>query len=153
MRKFLAICLAAAISFTSLSSTNVFATSASRSVTAFNGKLTSNVWIQSIADMDGTGEFQVSAYYSGTNPSRANWIRTAWQFYVTGIGAGVSFSGISANISGSGSSPSGSWTNYNNYTASFRGRAAATGLAIYVGLTNTATMYALGKTYSTLAKV
>lgn len=129
--------------------TPVSASTDSASVSAFNGNLTSNVWIQSIADVNGTGDFQVSAYYSGTDPYNADWISTSWSFY--SIGGSVSWNG--AGISGSGTSTGSSWTNYNAYSASFRGRVAGNGLALYVGCNNTATMFARGVTYSTLAKV
>ncbi|WP_160670020.1 hypothetical protein [Clostridium sp. C8-1-8] len=141
--------LFSAVLLASFCSVPAFATSNSQSVSAFNGKLTSNVWIQSIADVNGTGDFQVSAHYSGTNPYNADWIKTSWNFY--SIGGSVSWNG--AGISGDGTSTGSSWTNYNSSDASFRGRVAGNGLCLYVGCNNTATMFARGVTYSTLAKV
>ncbi|GAB6170519.1 hypothetical protein JCM1393_29790 [Clostridium carnis] len=148
MKKIATILLSLAL-ITGVCSVPAFATSNSQSVGAFNGKLTSNVWIQSISDFNGTGDFQVSAHYSGTDPYDAEWIRTAWNFYT--VGGSVSWNG--AGISGSGSSTGSSWTNDNASDASFRGRVAGNGLCLYVGCNNTATMFARGVTFSTLAKV
>lgn len=143
------IALLTTLFVTGICSVPAFATSDSASTNAFNGKLTSNVWIQSLSDVNGTGDFQVSAHYSGTDPYHAEWIKTSWSFY--SIGGSVSWNG--AGVSGSGSSTGSSWTNYNASDASFRGRVAGNGLCLYVGCNNTATMFARGKTYSTLAKV
>ncbi|MCD3207057.1 hypothetical protein G8S49_12925, partial [Clostridium botulinum C] len=141
MKKITTLVLSVAL-FSGIFCQSAFATSASRSTSACNGKLTSDVWIQSMSDHDGTGEFQVAAKYSGTKPRYANWIKTQWEFYSVGVGAGITWSGITANVSGSGHSTGSYWKNTNSRSASFRGRVSGNGLCLYVGCTNTATMFA-----------
>ncbi len=136
------------------------ATSSSRSTTnsSLSATLRSDAWIQALSDWDGTGEFQVTAAYSSTNSnySKPSWVKTSWDFYATGIGAGVSYKAVSASVEGYGttSTSSGSWTNSNGAkTAWWRGRVGGTGLCLYVGLYNTASAYKAGVTMSTTAKV
>lgn len=142
------------------STMNACATSNSKSASnkSLSATITSNVWIQTISDWDGTGEFQVSAVYSSTNSTYAKpqWIKTSWSFYAIGISAGVSYKSVSASVSGSGytSTSSGYWKNSNGAkTAWWRGRVGGTGFCIYVGLENTASAYKAGVTLSTTAKV
>lgn len=136
------------------------ATSSSRSESnkSIGATIRSDVWIQTISDWDGTGNFQVTAAYSSTISaySSPNWIKTSWDFYAYGISAGVSYKGISGSISGYGytSSSSGYWKNSNGAnTAWWRGRVGGTGLCFYVGVYNTASAYKSGVTLSTTAKV
>lgn len=128
--------------------TPAFAKSATRSTSAPGGTLTSNFWIQSMADSSSTGSYQVSAVYNGTASLKgSNYIKTAWDFYATGISAGVSAGGGTGSVSGSGASGTsgGSWKNNNGATTAwYKGTVRATGLAIYVGGNNTASMFALG---------
>lgn len=134
----------------------------SNSSTASNSSLKatirSDAWIQTIADLSGGGEFQVTAAYSSTNSSYAKpeWVKTAWSFYAIGISAGVSYNGVSMSASGSGASStsSGYWINSNGAkTAWYRGKVYATGLAVYVGLTNTASAFKAGVPISTTTKI
>lgn len=141
--------------------TYAFATSGSQSTTnsSLSATLTSNAWIQTISDLDGTGEFQVSAVYSSTNSAYKNpdWIKTAWDFYAIGIGVSIKFTeSVSSSVGGSGytSTSSGYWINSNGAnTAWWRGRVGVTGLALYIGLYNTASAYKAGVTMSTTVKI
>lgn len=124
---------------------------------ALSATLKSNCWIQTLSDLNGGGDFQVSAEYNSTNANFRNpeWIKTEWNFYSYGLGVGISVSGISGSIGGNGTSgSSGHWINSNGArSASFRGRVYATGLSIYVGLTNTATAFKAGVPLSVTAKI
>lgn len=124
---------------------------------ALSASITSNCWIQTFSDLDGGGDFQVSAEYRSNNSEFSNpeWIQTKWSFYSVGIGAGVSISGGSGSIGGYGSSSnSGYWRNSNGArTASWRGRVYATGLSLYTGVTNEATAFKAGVTLSTTSKL
>jgi len=120
--------------------------------------ITSNAWIQTISDWDGTGEFQVSAVYKSTDSGYAKpaWIKTAWDFYAIGIGADVTYKAVGGSVSGHGttSTSSGYWINSNGAkTAWWRGRVGGTGFCLYVGLYNTASAYRSGVTLSTTAKI
>lgn len=150
----------AGLSLTCMSGISAGATSASRTATnnSLSATIRSDVWIQTIADWDGTGEFQVTAAYSSTNSSYAKpeWVKTSWSFYAVGIAAGVSYAGISGSVNGYGytSSSSGYWINSNGAkTAWWRGRVGGTGLAFYVGCSNTASAFKSGVSISTTAKV
>ena len=158
-RKIVAILLVV-VSILATTAISAGATSASRSASnsSLGATIRSDVWIQTFADRDGTGEFQVTAAYSSTKSAYATpqWVKTAWDFYAIGISAGVSYKKVSASVSGSGytSTSAGSWTNSNgSKTAWWKGRVGGTGLWIYVGLYNTASAFKSGVTLSTTAKV
>lgn len=150
----------AGLSLACMSGISANATSASRSASnsSLGATIRSDVWIQTLSDWDGTGEFQVTAAYSSSKSqfAKPDWVKTAWDFYAVGIMAGVSYQGISGSVSGSGSTStsSGYWINSNGAkTAWWRGRVGGTGLALYVGCSNTASAYKAGVPISTTAKV
>ncbi|WP_425448012.1 hypothetical protein [Dethiothermospora halolimnae] len=135
-----------------------FARSDSRTdnIPQLNGTIRSDVWIQSFADSDGTGQFQVTADYSSSSHPRPSWIKTEWDFYAIGISASINFKAGSGSISGSGytSTSGGYWKNSNGAsTAWYRGRVGANGLTVYVGCENTASGFAAGVPFSTTARV
>ncbi|EOD00244.1 hypothetical protein [Caldisalinibacter kiritimatiensis] len=135
-----------------------FATSDTRTddIPQLNGTIRSDVWIQTIADPDGTGEFQVTADYDSSTYPSPSWIKTEWDFYVIGISASIDFKPGSGSIEGSGytSTSGGYWKNSNGASmAWYRGRVGANGLTIYVGCENTASGYAAGVPFSTTARV
>ena len=80
-----------------LSSVSVYAKSNSKSTknSALGATLKSNCWIQSLSDLSGGGEYQVSAQYNSTKSeySFPDWIRTSWDFYSVGVNVGISVSG------------------------------------------------------------
>ncbi len=157
MKKILIICLTLLLCFPLFGESSL-ATSASRTdnIPQLNGTIRSDVWIQTIADADGTGEFQVTADYDSPTYPSPSWIKTEWDFYVIGISASIKFKAGSGSIAGSGytSSSSGYWINSNGAsTAWYRGRVGANGLTIYVGCENTASGYAAGVPFSTTARV
>lgn len=129
---------------------SVNATSRSNTFNFNGGSITANAWIQSFAS-GGCGEFQTSADVNSSSVPK--FTRIAWSFYALGISAGASYNGISASVSGSGSSPGSSWTNTNSRHSSFRGRVCGTGLAFYVGYTATATADVASVPRSTTVKI
>lgn len=143
-----------------LPAVQVGATSATRTDNCkqLSATIRSDVWIQSRADSDGTGLFQVTAAYSSTNNNykKPEWVKTAWSFSSVGIGASISYSGIGGSVSGNGSTNSsgGYWINSNGATTAwYKGRVGATGLTLYVGISNTASAFKAGVPCSTTAKV
>ncbi|QUI22892.1 hypothetical protein HZI73_11605 [Vallitalea pronyensis] len=141
-----------------LLSQSVFARSATRTdnIPQLNGTIRSDVWIQSFADSDGTGQFQVTADYNSSSYPSPTWIKTEWDFYVIGISASITFKAGSGSISGSGytSTSGGYWKNSNGASmAWYRGRVGANGFTIYVGCENTASGFAAGVPFSTTARV
>lgn len=159
VKRILAVVLVVVLVVTFMA-TPASAKSSSRSFSNSTLKATirSDVWIQTFSDWDGTGEFQVTAAYNSTakNYKTPSWVKTAWDFYTIGIGAGVSYKRISASVTGSGytSTSSGYWKNSNGAkTAWWRGRVGGTGFCLYVGLYNTASAYKSGVAISTTAKV
>ena len=154
------LCLVMSIIVVLSSTISVGATSSSRTAKnkSLSATITSNAWIQTISDWDGTGEFQVSAVYKSTNSKYAKpaWVKTAWDFYAIGICAGVSYKAVSVSVEGYGAtkSSSGYWKNSNGAkTAWWRGRVGGTGFCLYVGLYNTASAYKSGVALSTTAKI
>ncbi|CDZ23166.1 putative secreted protein [[Clostridium] cellulosi] len=157
-KKFLASVLTLTMLSLSTVALTVSAHSSSKTdkIPQLKGSITSNVWIQTISDLDGTGLFQVSAEYKSSSYPKPKWIKTAWDFNPIGIGVSVSYSRVSASASGSGytKTSSGYWINSNGAnTAWYRGRVGATGLCFYVGCENTASGFAAGVPFSTTAKV
>lgn len=143
-----------------LPTVQIGATSATRtdSCPQLSATIRSDVWIQSFADSDGTGLFQVTAAYNSTNSNykKPEWVKTAWSFSAVGIGASISYSGVGGSVSGSGTTNSsgGYWKNSNGATSAwYKGRVGATGLTLYVGISNTASAYKAGVPCSTTAKV
>ena len=64
----------------------------------------SDVWIQTLSDWNGTGEFQVTGAYNSTKSAylTPEWVKTSWDLYAIGIAVGVSYNKVSALVSGSG---------------------------------------------------
>lgn len=159
LKSFISIFLVAVSLFmTVVVPVNASSSSQSGKNSSLGATIRSDVWIQSVSNWNGTGEFQITGAYSSTKSAYATpeWVKTSWDFYAMGISAGVSYKGISASASGSGatSTSSGYWKNSNGAkTAWWRGRVGGTGLCIYVGLYNTASAFKSGVAISTTAKV
>lgn len=100
-------------------------------------RLEANVYIATIADWHGCGDWATSSKLHGTNPPRASWIKNTAHFHANGVGASIS--GVSA--SGSGNDQSAEWTNSNAWIADLSGRLCANWLTWYVSASSTAASF------------
>ncbi len=134
----------------------IYAGSSSRTISndSLSATLTANGWVQTLFDLDNSGEFQVSAVYKSTNSEFANpeWIKVSWDFRAYGIKASVKYKCVTVSAEGMGSDAGsgGYWINSNGArTAWYRGRVNAYGLCFGIGMTTTATCFKAGVIMST----
>lgn len=101
--------------------------------------ITANIWIQSLSDFSGCGDFSSSAEMTAS----PNWITNRTKFYQVGFG-GVSVQGVSADRVG-GDPASLTWTNSNGAKGSYMSGKVCGGFGtIYTGADVTASAYYYG---------
>lgn len=103
-------------------------------------KIQANAWMSN-TNVYQKQSYKASAKFLGSNPSNADWVKTAWKIKASGVG--VSIGGISGGTS-SGNELSGTWTNTNTWISDYAGSYKISGIAISGSMDNSASFLAKG---------
>ena len=146
----LASLLAVGLMFTGGNSVSAYSDTNTEKIPQLSGNsIQSNVWMTSKNSFH-KQSWEVSAKFLGTNPSYADWVKTAWTFKANGLG--VSIGGVSGGTA-SGNTLTGTWTNTNAWISDYGGSYNISGLPITGSGNNTASFLAKGVKRSATASI